>query len=43
MKSIAGIDMGLGSIKVVALDRVGEVTSLMAIESKNSKPGLDEK
>ncbi|HPR99844.1 MAG TPA: type IV pilus assembly protein PilM [Candidatus Woesebacteria bacterium] len=31
MKSIAGIDMGLGSIKVVALDRVGEVMSLMAI------------
>ncbi len=31
MKSIVGIDMGLGSIKAVALDKVGEVTSLLAI------------
>lgn len=31
MKSIVGIDMGLGSIKALALDRVGEVTSLNAI------------
>ena len=31
MKSIVGIDMGLGSIKAVALDRVGEAMSLVAI------------
>jgi len=31
MKSIVGIDMGLGSIKAVALDKVGEITSLAAI------------
>ena len=31
MKSIVGIDMGLGSIKAVALDWVGEVVTLTAI------------
>jgi type IV pilus assembly protein PilM len=31
MKSIVGIDMGLGSIKAVALDKVGEVISLAVI------------